>query len=275
MSPITERPAPGLGAALTPEDWARYIIEGLTHQSVLLASGASRIVTALKAVHVPRVVDDGASWYDELEVITESGPTGDDLVLTPKKCAALATLSNESVNDSDPAAIDVVGQSMVRAVALEADKAMFAGTGTKQPLGIFGQVTAKAIGAVDYTNVVKAAGLVRAQGGVPNAVYVNPADYTDLQLQTDSNNRPLIQPDPTQGPAATIAGLVVWPTPAIAADTALVAQADQVVVAIREDATVEVSGDAAFEKDATLARVIARVDVGLNDLDGLAKIAAT
>jgi HK97 family phage major capsid protein len=55
------------------------------------------------------------------------------MVLTPQKVAALATLSNETVADSDSNVLDSVGQKMVRSVALAADKAMFNGTGGKQP----------------------------------------------------------------------------------------------------------------------------------------------
>ena len=58
---------------------------------VVLASGATRIDTALRVVHVPRILTDGtAAWFGELEEITEGGPTGDELILTPKKCATLS-----------------------------------------------------------------------------------------------------------------------------------------------------------------------------------------
>ena len=57
--PITELPAPGLGAAITPEQWATYVLEHLSAASVVLASGATRITTAQKVVHVPKVTSDG------------------------------------------------------------------------------------------------------------------------------------------------------------------------------------------------------------------------
>ena len=53
--PITELPAPGLGAGITPEAWQAYVLEHLSAQSVVLASGATRITTGQKAVHVPKV----------------------------------------------------------------------------------------------------------------------------------------------------------------------------------------------------------------------------
>jgi HK97 family phage major capsid protein len=125
--PITEFPAGGLGAGFAPEEWAAYVLENLSAASVVLASGATEIRTTGKAVHVPRFTGDAATaWYDELEPIGEGSPPGNELVLTPQKVAALCTLSNEVVADSNANVLDSVGSKMVRSVALAADRAMFA-----------------------------------------------------------------------------------------------------------------------------------------------------
>lgn len=272
--PITEDA--GFGAAITPEQWATFVLDHLAAASVLLASGATEIRTSAKQIHVPRVTGDSATgWYDELEPIGEGAPPGDELVLAPKKVATLVNLSNEAVNDSDPAVLDVTGTAMTRSVAREADRAMFAGTGGKQPLGLLNLAPAlpSHIGAVDYAGVVTAAGLVRAAGGVPNVLYINPTDLTALQLAADANDRPLVA-DPATGMGASVAGLTIWPTPAVPAATAIIAQADQVIVGVREDASVVVSEHALFASDGTVARVIARVDVGVNDPDGLCVVKA-
>jgi HK97 family phage major capsid protein len=274
--PITEDT--GLGQALTPEQWAAYVLDHLAHASVVLASGATEIRTSYQTIHVPRVTGDGgAGWYAELDPIGAGDPTGNELVLTPKKCAAITTLSNEAVNDSDPSALDAVGTAMVRAVARACDAAYFNGTGpaNNQPVGILTLPGLPAhVGAVDYAGIVTASGIVRAAGGTPNVVYLNPSDLTALQLVAGADDRPLISGDPTQGAPPVIAGLAVWTTPAVPAATALVAQADQIIVAVREDASVAVSEQALFTQDGTVARVIARTDVGANDLDGLCEIRA-
>ena len=275
--PVTEFPAGGLGAAVTPEEWASYVLDHLSAASVVLASGATEIRTSSKQVHVPRVLTNGtAAWYSELEPIAEGAPTGDELVLTPKKVATLANFSDEVVSDSSPSVLDTAGTAMTRAVALEADRAMFAGTGGKQPLGLLNIAPAlpSHIGAVDYAGIVTASGLVRAAGGAPDVVYINPADLTALQLVTAADDRPLISGDPTQGAPPVVAGLAIWATPAVPAATAIVAMASQIVVGVREDASVAVSEHALFSSDGTVARVIARVDVGVNDPDGLVVIKA-
>ncbi len=195
------------------------------------------------------------------------------MVLTPQKVAALCTLSNEVVGDSNANVLDSVGQKMVRSVALEADRAMFAGTGGKQPTGILNITPAlpSHVGAVDYAGIVTAAGLSVRPAVRPTRHFVNPADMTGLQLATDANDRPLVRTT-EGGMGSTIAGMTLWPTPAVPGATAVIAQADQIVVAVREDASVAVSDQFAFNADGTVVRVIARVDVGVNDPDGLCVI---
>jgi HK97 family phage major capsid protein len=270
MADFTQQDA--LGAAITPEQWAAFVLEHLSHKSVVLASGARRIDTSAKQIHVPRVTDDGGvGWYGELETIENDAPEGDDLVLTPKKVASLNRLSNESVDDSDPSSLDEVGKAMLRAISLEADRAIFAGAGGKQPTGIL--VNAEVPlpdhpGAVDYEGLVRAAGVVRAEGGEPDAAYISPLDLVELQLESDGADRPLLQ-SANDGPAQIVAGLRLFPTPALAQGEALVAEARQIVVAVRKDAEVAFSTDAAFDEDGTAARVIARLDAGVNDTAGL------
>lgn len=125
----------GLGAAISPEQWAAYVLTHLSAQSVVLASGATRVDTPNRVVNVPKVLTDGqADWFGELEEIVTAEPTGDDLVLEPKKCAALTRLSSEAVNDSNPSVLDAVGTAMTRAVSLKAD----AGLTTPHVVGVDG-----------------------------------------------------------------------------------------------------------------------------------------
>jgi HK97 family phage major capsid protein len=273
--PVTELPAPGLGAAITPEQWAAYVLQHLSAQSVVLASGATRITTGQKIVHVPRIRADGsADWYSELEEIGPGDPTGDELVLTPKKCAALTTLSDEAVSDSSPSVLDAVGTAMTRAVALVCDRAFLTGAGGKQPLGVYGQAGQHVAGAIDIDHLIDAAGLVLDVGGQATVAYIHPTDHTALQKLKDANERPLLTPDYSGGPSSTVYGLALWPTKGVAAGTALVCDPAQIVVGVRDDPTVAVSADAAFTADGAVCRVVARVDVGVNDPAGLVSIAA-
>jgi HK97 family phage major capsid protein len=209
--PITEFPAGGLGAGFAPETWAQYVLDNLGAASVLLASGATEIRTEGKNIHVPRFTGDAATnWYDELEEIGEGCPPGNELVLTPQKVAALCTLRNEVVADSNANVLDSVGQKMVRSVALAADRAMFNGTGGKQPTGIL-NIT-PALPTVAHARLHRdrhRRGHGPRGGRRAERVYVNPADLTALQLATDANDRPLIGATET-GVGASVAGLTIW-----------------------------------------------------------------
>ena len=93
-----------IGEASSPEQWASFVLDHLSNESVLLASGARRIDSSAKIIHVPRLSDSGdANWYDELQEIGAGDPVGADLELTPHKVAAVTVLSNEVVADSNPA----------------------------------------------------------------------------------------------------------------------------------------------------------------------------
>jgi HK97 family phage major capsid protein len=277
MSPITELPPGGFGHGITPEEWAKYVLTHLYFQSVVLASGATRIDTIYREVHVPRVKTDGvAEWFGELETLNVGEPTGDELVLQPKKVAALTTLSQEVVSDSSPSVLDAVGTAMTRCVALKADAGILTGAGGKAPTGVYGQAGQHVVSAAITINaLIEASGLIAGVGGQAKACYLNPVDHTALMLSKDKNERPLLGPDYTGGPASTVYGLQLWQTPAIAKGTALVADPAQIVVAVREDAQVAVSADVMFTSDASVARVIARLDCGVNDPRGLVSIAAT
>jgi HK97 family phage major capsid protein len=274
--PVTEIPAGGLGAAITPEQWAGYVLEHLSSQSVVLASGATRVTTAQKIVHIPRVTaDGGAEFYSELEEIGPGDPTGDELVLTPRKCAAITTISDEAVSDSSPSVLDAVGTAMTRAVALKCDRAFLSGAGGKEPVGVYGQAGQAVVGPIDIDHLIDAAGLVLDVGGQARVAYIHPTDHTALQKLKDLQGRPLLTPDYSGGPSSTVYGLALWPTKGVAVGTALVCDPAQIVVAVRSDPTVAVSTDAAFTADGAVARVVARVDVGVNDPSGLVSIAAT
>ena len=62
-----------------------------------------------------------------------------------------------------------------------------------------------------------------------------------------------------------IAGATLYPTPALNAGEAFVADTRHIVLAIRRDASVDFSEDALFTSDGVAARVTMRVDWGVGD----------
>ena len=68
-------PPPASAAASRPNNGPQYVLEHLSAQSVVLASGATRITTASKVIHVPRLTSDGsAGWFSELEELDRRRP---------------------------------------------------------------------------------------------------------------------------------------------------------------------------------------------------------
>ena len=153
-----------------------------------------------------------------------------------RKCASLAKISDEVYTDASRESINQIGEQMMAAVGLTVDRAIFIGAGPpRQPVGILGQIDQEIAGdVVDLDNVIDAAGLIGDVGGEANALYLAPADWTAWQKVRDGSDRPLLQPDASQAAAPRLAGMAVYRTPALTAGTAVAAQADQIIVAVRE-----------------------------------------
>ena len=262
----------GIGQAATVEQWSSYILSKLATKAVLFRAGVAVIPTMAKQIHVPIIGDAPVVWADELDDLSANAPDGDDLVLTPQKVGTVVTLSNEAAHDESAAAVlNSTGDALVGAVARAMDAALLASDGTgKKPLGIFhivGAPDSTGSTAVDRPGLVKAAGMVRAAGGDPRVAFISAADHTAMELATDGFDRPLLG-DPTDGAPQRVAGLDLYPTPALITGQAIIADPSCIVVALRQDPTVAFSSDAAFDTDGTKVRVTARADVGVRDLNG-------
>jgi HK97 family phage major capsid protein len=263
-------PSPGLTSTWGAEQWAAYVLDHLSAASVLLASGARRIDVQGKEAHVPRLLDDGTVvWVAEGQDIPSDAPDADTLLLSPKKLANVVSLSNESIGDASVSVLNAVGDAMTRAVGTAVDAKAFssdAGTATSPP-GLLQAGIPGGAGTVTVDGILDAIGVIGAAGGVANAVYLNPVDLTGVRKEVVTGGYSIS--DPTAPGAEAIGGARLYPTPAMTPSTALVAQADQIVVGLRQDASVSFSPDAGFTSDSTLARVVARVDFQLNDPDGV------
>jgi HK97 family phage major capsid protein len=262
-------PSPGTAATWGHEQWVDYILQHLALESVLLRSGARRIdVTGTKA-HVPRLLTDGtASWTAEAAAITSSAPTADTIVLTPKKLANVLTISNESIEDTDVSVLNAVGDAMTRSLAVAMDaKALSADVATAvAPAGIRTITLPGAAGTVDLVGITTAVGAIGAFGGGADAVYLNPADLTAIRLEILAGKYPQMS-DPTQPGVERVAGARLYGTPAITAGSAMVCQANEIIVGVRKDASVE------FSSDAVVARIVGRFDFSVNDPNGIWYIA--
>ena len=270
-------PSPGgPNSPWSAQQYAAFVLQNIEQQAALLASGATLIPITGKSAHVPRLLSNGnASWVAELAPIPSSAPDADTVILTPRKLANLVSLSNEAIADSNVNVLNGVGLAMTRASARAVDAQAFSANPATavSPAGLLDASNAlpSAVGTPNIATIrARIAGLV-ALGARPNAVYVGGAAYTALDAENDADGRGLLEPDPTRPGGTTIAGanLRVVPLPA---GWAIVAEAGQILVGLRQDAEVEFSRHAGFGTDSTTARIVLRADFGVNDPDGFSVI---
>ena len=259
-----------LGGHIVPPEHSDEIFSTLISRSVLLASGVRVIETSSDELHLPIIADDTANWTAEATAIAETQPVFSEVVARPRKLAAYVELSNELVADSSPAALSVVSDSFLRAMAAELDVGMFAGTGTAPQIrGLLNQTVPLPATAADVTiddldSVLEAFALIEAAGFEPTAVYMSPtswAAFMGLKEVTGSIRPLLSEPSLAERVRRNILGVPVYLSPAMPDTEILVAQSDQIVAVRREEARVEVSSDVAFREDVTAVRAVSRWDV--------------
>lgn len=263
----------GLSTTWGQEDWSATLIEALILQSALLRAGATRVTTEARVVHVPRSkVHPAAAWVAEMAPIPSDSGDSDTLVLVPRKVANVLNLSTESIEDASIDELTAVGNAMVKGVAVQVDAAAFssnAATSTT-PAGLLSYTLpgTGAGGTVTIDGILDAVGAIQGHGGEPDTVFANPVDITAIRKLKSTTGIYLVSPDgaSVEGtPATRIAGCALIPTNGLAAGHALVCEARYVQVAIRRDAAVDLSADAAFSSDAVVARVTMRIDWNIGD----------
>ena len=279
-----------LGQATTPPEFASYVLDRIRHESVLVQAGARVVTSSAKTLTIPRILADvPMAWFAELADMSGGQGDADQITLDFKKVGTVIQVGRETVVDSDPATLQVLGDNLGKALALEIDKKLFAGSGaSNQPHGflygtpINGTPTALQISGdaatPSYASVVAARTLAKASGGKPSVLFVNPTAEGTLAAQVDGMNRPLLT-GTADDSAEVIAGQRVFVTPALASLSAPVTAAwgvicdpSQIIVGIRQDVQLAFSDQAAFASDGVLVKISARVDVGLNDPSAIAVI---
>src|SRR5258707_9080237 len=107
---------------LTPAQVNALVIQPLIDQSVA-AQVSTVVTTSSHDLRVPRVTaDPAAAWTAEGAEIGVSDATLDEIVVTPKKLAGLVVVSNELAADTSPAALQVVGDGLVRDLRRKIDR---------------------------------------------------------------------------------------------------------------------------------------------------------
>ena len=143
----------GAGPILTPSQVEALVVRPVMDQAV--SSQVSTVVQiSTNQLRIPVVLTDPqASFVAEGAEIPVTDGTLTEIVATPKKLAALSIISSELAQDSSPAALQVVGDGIVRDVKRQLDASFFGNTTANGPSGLGSLTTATATNAGSWANL--------------------------------------------------------------------------------------------------------------------------
>jgi HK97 family phage major capsid protein len=277
---------------LRPEQVAALVVQPLIARAV--ATQVAQVIQVTNNVlRVPIVVTDPiADWTEEGAEINVSDQNLQELSIRPKKLAALSVISNELANDSSPAALQVVGDGIVRDLARKLDQAMFGSPASAEAPGglvalsgvsevVVGDTTVSAsVPVVDGASAESLdwATLAQSRAELCNtkvdAFVTSPgrAAWLSFQKESQISNRGLLQPDPTSPTGRVIAGVPLYVTPACDDDTVWAIPRAHAIAAMRQDASVVADTSAFFTSDRTALRATLRIGYGFTFPESIVKI---
>ncbi|TXR56473.1 phage major capsid protein [Quadrisphaera setariae] len=267
-------------AALTQQQIYTLIVEPVQAQSVALQV-CTRVPISKPSLRLPKIVDTGtAAWVEEGAAIPISDAAADEDEVTPKKVAGLRTITSELADDSDPAAVQQVGATIVTAIALEVDRAFFGPTQpSPAPAGL------RSIGAdanalvlpktlVNVDPLLAAIAHGRDVGAPVTSFVTSPALALELATLKDASGsqRGLLQPDPTQPDRNVVGGVPILTSPFVEAGDVWAIPASRTFGVVRKDAKVEASTEFLWANDSVSVRGIMRVAFGMVSPSSISRI---
>ena len=169
-------------------------------------------------------------------------------------------------DDSSPAALGIVGQSVVRDLQRKTDQAWFAASTPNGPAGLQSLTTsvASAGGSFDDFDVFEAAkSAAETLGATISAWVTSPATALELTtvkaFSTVGSNMPLLAPSPTQPASRQISGIPLLVSPAAPANVVYGIPREYCLFVMRQPTTVVSDGSAFFTKDSTAVRATTRI----------------
>lgn len=269
----------GAGGILRPEEVGDLVVRPVERESVALQV-STVVKTKSPEFRIPIVTTDStAAWTPEGDEITPTNPGVSELVVAPKKVAALTIISNELANDSSPEAAQIVGDSIARDIAKKLDAAYFTSTTVNGPDGLE-SVAYQLVNAGSTFDDLDpfAEGLSKAEtvGSQVTAWVAHPTTLLGLQqLKTGSGyNTPLLGPDPTAPTGRSILGVPLFWSPYIDEGAVWGIPAARVFAVLRQDVELAVDPSAYFSKDSLGIRATMRVAFGFPHPQAIVRVAA-
>ena len=256
------------GGILTPEEVGALVVQPVAAASVAMQIGTV-VNTNSGEFRIPIVTNDAiAAWTPEGSDITPSDAGIDEITVKPDKLAALSIISNELANDSSPAAKELVGNSIGRALARKVDAAFFAATTLNGPDGIE-SIAFQSTTTTTLTNTdafAEAISLAENEGATVTAFVANAHTVLGLSKvkRETGSNEPLLQPDPTLPTRRQILGVPLWSVPDTVVPDNVVWAIDgsRVFIVVRQDVDLRIDESRYFESDRLGIRATMRIGYG-------------
>lgn len=260
---------------IIPEQVAQdLLITPLVETSILFNPAVSRtVITGNRQIRFPRITRHAtAAWVAEGAEIPATDIAVGDEVIVPSKVAALSDLTRESAEDSDPAAQELLGQSMIRGIRERLDNSFLNSKNAPslskpEPTGLAGLTgaTEATLDLTDLDSFVAAAYSIARLGGTATAYIVAPEDaLTIATLKTATgSNQPLIEQN--QPGVTHVNGLPLIVAPQLTTGTAYAVDNSAVIAVVRRDATVETSDAPHWSSDRISVRTTMRAAWGFAD----------
>jgi hypothetical protein len=231
------------------------------------AGNITPLPTSSGSVAFPTAAPTGADWTAEGAAIPPVALGDSALISTPRKLAALLSLSNESRDDASIPLANLTAQAIRDSMGPKMDDGLLHGTGTPpQPDGILAHATAAASHPDFRMAVVGAWGEVVNAGAPADQVcaFANPVILATEWMRAGTTGDP-IHDDAPPGTALMLGpGIRTFAVPSLvggATPEILVADVSSLFLVQREVLTIEMNDAVYFTSDSTALRVKARVAV--------------
>lgn len=191
------------GGYLIPTPLSGTIIDLARNASRVFAAGATLVPMSASTLKIPRLTGEGApAWRAENAAIADADLAFDAVTFTAKSLNRLVKISVELMEDSDPAAGDIIQSSFAAQIAQEIDRVALRGAGTAtEPRGVLNTVGVTGTGhgangaaITNYDWWLDAKGAVEDQNYTPNAHIQAPRSSTSLAKLKDTTNAYLAPP---------------------------------------------------------------------------------
>jgi HK97 family phage major capsid protein len=252
------------GAGLfTPEQVEALVIQPLQRQSVALQV-SSVISTNSHTTRFPIIAADPVSaWTAEGSEINVTDANVQELEVTPKKLAGLTIVTNELVDDSDPSALEVVGNGLVRDLQVRLDNAFFTGATANGPSGLESISYQLVNPGASYTNLdpfAEALSKAEQVGATITAWCAHPKTLLALQqIKVGTGfTSPLLSTDPSSPTKRSIFGVPIYWSPGVDEGAVWGVPILKAFVVIKTGTSVVVDRSAFFSSDRSAVRCTLR-----------------